>query len=867
MVHIDKILSERSDERIISALAGVTDQEFSQLAERLLGQLGLRIVRSRTRNGFVIADCTHRRDETRYVAFFSRREEVISKEDVESLIAYMGRVEATNGLVLTTSAVAANAVPVADRGSVSLADGPKVAALIRRFDLDKELVRVAEEAAGEELRPEPTSMSHDMDGAMRAGYDALASRDYMSALDAFDKAILVNDSDDVAWRLKGNALDELGYHEQALECYKQALERNPESDETWFSVANCFYYLSRFEEELECYDRALGINPENSKALVNKGSTLHRLGRYREALDVYDTLLRSNYRQEKVHNNRGVSLHRLGRPEEALESYTRATELNHGYVEAWLNKGNLLFELERFEDALDAFEHVTSTVPALAKGWYLKGLVQRRMGYVTQARTSLEEAIHIDPENVGAKKAIEEISTLISESYSEVPRIAGEIFSGRRRVPEQATEEPVVTTLSEDVIQRVREEDIETLADELYGDRAELLLLLGRTDEALEFIEKSLRLEGENARLLTAAGSALFHQGKLEAAIRTFEHAYSADPSFVPALFNLHTAMVDAGEVDTVSKISESLRRNAPGWQGRTTAAMEARRESDFGRAIEDIEVALTTGNLSMLLNFMGLVRMDAGDFDEAIAVFTKTMATAFDRSEIHNNLSVALMAKGDLAGARAELDRAIEVEKKYHTAWNNRGCVLYKDGRVRESIACFEESLLIHPTPVAMTNKGFGNLSLDRLPEALSSFEESIRTSETAEAYNNKGIVLHRMGHIDEALVAFREALRLSPQFGDATKNLKALLAEHPTTEEFSRGDDPGTGMKVDGLQPRSPREEVVAADMTDFDEDALRRMRKAELEAICDSLDISSRGTKKELAARIAQTKRPRRRVKSSL
>ncbi len=867
MVHIDKILSERSDERIMSALASVTDQEFSQLAERLLGHLGLRIVRSRTRNGFVIADCVHRPDETRYVAFFSRREEVISKEDIESLIAYMGRVEATSGLVLTTSTVAANATVVANRGSVSTADGPKVAALIRRFDLDRELIRTADDVArGDTSGPRPSQTGPELEGSMRAGYEALASRDYMTALDAFDRAIQANDNDDVAWRLKGNALDELGYHEQALECYKQALERNPENDETWFSVANCFYYLSRFEEELECYDRALGINPENTKALVNKGSTLHRLGRYREALDVYDALLRTNYRQEKVHNNRGVSLHKLGRPEEALESYTRATELNHGYVEAWLNKGNLLFEMERYEESLDAFEHVTSTVPALAKGWYLKGLVQQRMGHVTQARTSLEEAIHIDPDHAGAKKAIEELSALITESYSEVPRIAGEIFSGRRREPIQIVEEPAVTTLSEDVVQRVREEAIETLADELYGDRAELLLLLGRTDEALEYIEKSLRLEGDDARLLTAAGNALYHQGKLEAAIRTFEHAYSADPSFVPALFNLHTAMVEAGEVDTVSKISESLRRNAPGWQGRTTAAIEARRQSDFGRALEDIEVALTTGNLSMLLNFMGLVRMDAGEFEEAVEVFNKALASSFDKPEIHNNLAVALMAEGDLSAARVELDQAIDAEKKYHTAWNNRGCLLYKDGRVRESIACFEESLLIHPTTAALTNKGFGHLSLDRLPEALSSFEESTRLSETAEAYNNKGIALHRMGHFDEALVAFREALRLSPQFGDAMQNLKALLAEHPTTEKMSRGRDEGTGMKVDGVEPKSP-DDAVAPDMTDFDVDALRRMRKAELEAICDSLELSSRGTKKELAARIAKAKRPRRRVKSSL
>ncbi|HUU07231.1 MAG TPA: tetratricopeptide repeat protein, partial [Thermoplasmata archaeon] len=323
MVQIDRILSERSDDRIRSALTAITDSEFSRLSERLLGHLGLRIVRSRTRNGFVIADCVHRPDDMRYVTFFSRRAEVISKEDVESLIAYMGRVEASKAIILTISTISANAVQIAERGSVSMADGAKVAALIRRFDLDRELVRHGEAASHQKSHSETSDVDPGTGDAMRLGYEALASRDYLSAMDAFDKAILMDDEYDVAWRLKGNALDELGYHEQALECYKQALERNPDSDETWFSTGSCFFHLSRYEEELTCYDRALKINLENTKVSVNKGSTLHRLGRYREALDVYDGLLRMNYRQEKVHNNRGVSLHKLGRADEALESYTR----------------------------------------------------------------------------------------------------------------------------------------------------------------------------------------------------------------------------------------------------------------------------------------------------------------------------------------------------------------------------------------------------------------------------------------------------------------------------------------------------------------------------------------------------------------
>ena len=55
MVELDRILSERSDERIIRAIKGVSDQEFNKLVEAILGYLELRIVRSRPKGSFYIS--------------------------------------------------------------------------------------------------------------------------------------------------------------------------------------------------------------------------------------------------------------------------------------------------------------------------------------------------------------------------------------------------------------------------------------------------------------------------------------------------------------------------------------------------------------------------------------------------------------------------------------------------------------------------------------------------------------------------------------------------------------------------------------------------------------------------------------------
>ena len=175
MVEIDRILSERSDDRVLKAVKEISDPEFTKLVESILGYLELKIMKSRPKGSFVISECVHRPDGKKYVVFFSRRDEVISRQDIDSLLSYMAHAESPNGLVLTTSAIDKEGVSQAERSNVGLADGAKLAALLRRFDLDRDLVRAADlwkERAKITVVP---GADRQLEEAMRQGYEAIAS--------------------------------------------------------------------------------------------------------------------------------------------------------------------------------------------------------------------------------------------------------------------------------------------------------------------------------------------------------------------------------------------------------------------------------------------------------------------------------------------------------------------------------------------------------------------------------------------------------------------------------------------------------------------------------------------------------------------
>lgn len=54
-------------------------------------------------------------------------------------------------------------------------------------------------------------------------------KQWLEALESFEKALALDSRNPQAWALKGRALDEMGNLSEAIRCYKTSLEINPNS--------------------------------------------------------------------------------------------------------------------------------------------------------------------------------------------------------------------------------------------------------------------------------------------------------------------------------------------------------------------------------------------------------------------------------------------------------------------------------------------------------------------------------------------------------------------------------------------------------------------------------------------------------------
>lgn len=89
-----------------------------------------------------------------------------------------------------------------------------------------------------------------------------------------------------------------------------------------------------------------------------------------------------------------------------------------------------------------------------------------------------------------------------------------------------------------------------------------------------------------------------------------------------------------------------------------------------------------------------GVGRQAKGDWDGAIADFTKAIQLKPNDASAYNNRGRARNATGDVEGAGADYAKAIELNPKYAWAWHNRGCLRYDARDFTAASADFRKAL-----------------------------------------------------------------------------------------------------------------------------------------------------------------------------
>jgi len=146
--------------------------------------------------------------------------------------------------------------------------------------------------------------------------------------------------------------------------------------------------------------------------------------------------------------------------------------------------------------------------------------------------------------------------------------------------------------------------------------------------------------------------------------------------------------------------------------------------------------------------------------------------------AEIHHDLAVEALRKGQAQDALREYDLALAADAGMAEAHRGRGLVLeFAFGKTAEAEAEYRRAIDLKPT-LSEAHNDLGQLlaRTGRFEAALKEFDEALASTFYTEpwvARLNKGLALYRMGRKEQGLAEVKNCLAISPRYCAARREL----------------------------------------------------------------------------------------------
>ena len=247
----------------------------------------------------------------------------------------------------------------------------------------------------------------------------------------------------------------------------------------------------------------------------------------------------------------------------------------------------------------------------------------------------------------------------------------------------------------------------------------------GRNDEALDEHQAALDLRIENPEEVLSNMAVIHAEFRRDAAAKMLlERALAANPTYIPAMFNLALQHEELGDRKTALELFSRILDLNPAWHDALIriAHAETVRDPD-GEVVRRLKRALRRSNIDALtresLHFaLGKSLDDCGRYDDAFAQY-----------EFGNRMSAARLVRYDRATEERGVGRILEIFSPEQMAAaqpvSDRPLV-FVTGMFRSGSTLFEQVIAAHP---AVTAGGEINYFMNRpMPFAPAEWQEMAR-------------------------------------------------------------------------------------------------------------------------------------------
>jgi Flp pilus assembly protein TadD len=218
------------------------------------------------------------------------------------------------------------------------------------------------------------------------------------------------------------------------------------------------------------------------------------------------------------------------------------------------------------------------------------------------------------------------------------------------------------------------------------------------------------------------------------------------------------------------------------GWVMVAAAALA--RLGQTSSRLRPLAMAIIALGLAALLSLVPMTWDQCRTWRDSTTLWTHALNHgAADSSEVHNNMGIELVRQGNFQEAVAHYSKALRLNPRYAHARNNLGVAFARQRKIEAAIAQYTEAIRLKPGyAAAHDNLGVELTHQGKFNVAAAHFVEALRLDpDYVSAYNNLGVALASQGKFEAAAVRYAESLRLNPNYGEAYNNLALIMATCP--------------------------------------------------------------------------------------
>ena len=462
-----------------------------------------------------------------------------------------------------------------------------------------------------------------------------------------------------------------------------------------------------------------------------------------------------------------------GEPEEALAQAESAIAADPKKVLAYLMKGQALNALKRDDEALQVFEKAVEVAPEDATALRVLSQVYDARGDIPRAEATYQKLIVVAPD----MNAYTSYGRFIARAHKGEGR-AKEVEAAFLKGIEVAKAEEMAdayAALATFYFRRDRFDDVVTLLEAGIAkqqDSVELIYLLARFyssrgDEAKarELIEQATKAKPDDPKPFLILSAYRARQGDTQGALEAARQALAVAPKDEGARLRYAELLVEIGFKDSEpAKIDE-------------------------GRKIVDEILADQPSNPGALF-IQAKIDLSSKKTDEAIAAIRTAINGKPNWAEAYYVLGAALAIKGDNAGARNELGRALEIDPNLYQAQQVLAKVHEGLGEHEYAVEAGRRYLKLQPDNLEMRLLVAQSLvRLGKLKEAKSELESVDESKRGVEGNYALGRIYLGLGDFAQARKYLEIADAAMPRNSEILTNLLTLdTRENRQAESVAR-------------------------------------------------------------------------------